>query len=934
MNRYLPPRSFRRALVISAVLGSWLPQLGATTLWIEGESAVSKKVRENPWYGAVRKDGLSGGAWVYSFAETATEPSEATWNFDVPKGGKYQLWLRIGSGGTGYTVQLDGGAATAFDMKEVKKQASAKGKDKPEPILRDERNVALDGLTDARFLSWLHALDVDLTAGKHTLRVVLGGEVGDKRFGGVDVICVTDEPFTPNGQFKPGEKNPNEVALDEKVMWTFTPKQDELSPSAVFDLRYLNEKVAGEKGFVRLSKDGMSFLRGDGQPIRFWGGTDYNQRDLDIDKLKEHAQFLAKRGVNIVRWHGHLPAETKRGEKSNLTDINEKELDQAFKLVAGMKTAGIYTALSPYWGSHTNIGDGWNLPNPGTGNLSGLVFFVPEVQAAYKGWLKELYTRKNPYTGIPLKDDPAVAIIQLQNEDSMLFWTMQGVKGEAAKLLRGQFVQWLTKKYGSLEKAREHWKNYAYKGDDWENKLPELFMTWDLTRDAMKEKGEQPGFRERRADSLQFIGETMYAFNKEIVRYLREDLGCKQLVNAGNWRSADPVVMDDVERWSYTPTEVLAKNHYFDCLHTGRTRGWQILPDNIHTDVSATRDPRTLPTNIRQAMGHPFFIGESLWVPPNRYESEGPMIVASQQALNGVDIFLWFGDGVPQWSQAVERGSLPKWSYATPMQLGQFPAAALLFRAGYVKEGTPAVIERRSLDMLWSGTLPLTAEGAAFDPNRDAGIMAADTKLTSSVDPLAFLTGPVLVEYGGNPAETKVADTSSLIDAAKKKVRSNTGEIEIAYGTGLYTINAPCAQAAIGFLGTNGDVTLGDVQIRCKNDHASIAVVSLDGKPIKESKKVLVQVGTFQRPKGWLEEKVKVTVKEQTMDAFRILSIGTPEWLIRNVEAQLSVRNPGLKKATLLDENGMRGAAVPCLSGQGALNLTLPPNTLYLVLEP
>ena len=32
-------------------------------------------------------------------------------------------------------------------------------------------------------------------------------------------------------------------------------------------------------------------------------------------------------------------------------------------------------------------------------------------------------------TGLPLAKDSSVAIIQLQNEDSMLFWTMQGIKG-------------------------------------------------------------------------------------------------------------------------------------------------------------------------------------------------------------------------------------------------------------------------------------------------------------------------------------------------------------------------------------------------------------------------------------------------------------------------------------------------------------------------
>jgi hypothetical protein len=49
-------------------------------------------------------------------------------------------------------------------------------------------------------------------------------------------------------------------------------------------------------------------------------------------------------------------------------------------------------------------------------------------------------------------------------------------------------------------------------------------------------------------------------------------------------------------------------------------------------------------------------------------------------------------------------------------------------------------------------------------------------------------------------------------------------------------------------------VTLPDVTLRCTNDYASIAVVSLDNQPIKSSGKLLVQVGTVARPTGWQDK--------------------------------------------------------------------------------
>lgn len=661
------------------------------------------------------------------------------------------------------------------------------------------------------------------------------------------------------------------------------------------------------------------------------------------EDLRHHAQFLAKRGVNIVRWHGHLPAqlgreEAKADKQAKLGDIDEEALDQAFRLVATMKDAGIYTILSPYWGSHTKIEAGWKLPDPQNDNLSALVFFVPEVQAAYQTWIKALYTRPNPYTGIPLKDEPAVAIIQLQNEDSMLFWTMQRVHGEAELILRRRFAKWLERKYGSLEKARAAWKDYHYtfpqSVDKWNEGLPGLFIVWEFTRDALQKKGDEPGFRQRRADQLQFFTEVMYDFNREMARYLREDLGCRQLVNAGNWKTCDPILVEDAERYSYTANEVLGKNHYFSSLHTGRTRGWQVKEDHIFTNESATRNPRALPTCIKQVVGHPFIIPESLWVPPNQYECEGPIMVASQQCLNGVDAFFWFANGAVEWNPAVRAGSLTKWTYATPMQLGQFPAAALMFRQGYVRAGDPVVVERRSLQSLWQGASPLVAENAAYDPNRDAGNLAPEVKLLSAVDPLVFLVGPVQVEYDADPAKTTVTDYAPLIDRQRQVVRSNTGEIQIDYGRGLYTVAAPRAQAAVGFLGAAGQIDLGDVRIRCRNDHAAIAAVSLDGKPLAESAKVLIQSGTFQRPTGWKVEKIQLTLENGPTEAFRIMEYGEEPWRIRKIEAEISVNNGTLKKAIPLDPNGLPLPTIRVTRQQGWITATLPPDALYLVLTP
>jgi hypothetical protein len=193
-----------------------------------------------------------------------------------------------------------------------------------------------------------------------------------------------------------------------------------------------------------------------------------------------------------------------------------------------------------------------------------------------------------------------------------------------------------------------------------------------------------------------------------------------------------------------------------------------------------------------------------------------------------------------------------KWNIATPMQLGQFPAAALLFRQGHLKKGQPVVHEERSLEDLWQRRSPLIVEEGGWDPNRDTGNLPPRSAVKTGADPMAFLVGPVEVVLGGDPAKSRVTDLKPYHDTEKKVVVSNTGEIRLNYGAGLCVINAPKAQGATGFFSKAGSaIPLSDVTLQCGNEYASAAVVSMDNQPIKSSKKLLVQVGTIARPTGW-----------------------------------------------------------------------------------
>ena len=356
----------------------------------------------------------------------------------------------------------------------------------------------------------------------------------------------------------------------------------------------------------------------------------------------------------------------------------------------------------------------------------------------------------------------------------------------------------------------------------------------------------------------------------------------------------------DAEYWADSANEVIGRNFYTGGYHKGVNDGWQILPNHYYTDVSMIREPVDLPTSVKRPMGHPFILPEMLWTPPDLYESEGPLMVAAQTALAGPEISVWFGIN-NLWCD----NAWFKWVGNTPVILGQFPAAAMIFRQGLVEAGEPAVVEHRRLEDLWQRRTPIISEKSGWDPNRDTGNIALTSSVKTAIDPLAYLVGAVRVVYGSDPAKTEVVDLAKYIDRKNKTVRSITGQIETDYGRGIYRVNSPKAQAVAGFLRDAGPQHLADVDIACRNRYATIAVVPLDGRPIQQSGKVLVQVGTVCRPTGWTAVPTRARINGKQTDCFRVLSGGNLPLQVENTDATVTVANTSLVKAVLLDANGM-----------------------------
>ena len=879
----------------------------------------------------VQASRLSGGVWLTSFR--AEQEFFLEYSVHVDQGGTYTLWSRNfampgGGGGTRTPYRW------RFDDKEWTEQAKGSG---------DAVNMVKP--IPKTTLKWIRLSKVELEAGTHRFRV----EVTDPAAAaGFDCFVLSRVPFVPNGTLKPGTK----LGLAEDGKWAFEPDQDFYKDSALVDLRGLNEEVAGQNGYVRRSPEGDGFVLGDGTPARFWS-VEYHPAP-GLQGAREQARFLAKRGVNAVRFFKSMEVSDPEGTGH---EINEELRDALWRTVAAMREQGIYTMITPFWLYNDTVvykswgWENWQMPNRGKFKRpNGSIFIDSDYQDAYKAWMRKIMLPPNPYTGIPLAKDPSIYCVQIQNEHSILWSWLWGSPSCVVEQLGRAFGSWAISRHGSLDKALQAWggekvtENNPAKGvvgDDFENGIAGLPPHhYALKEYWAKSKNATPGLNKRYSDFLEFFAEYMRDFHDDMEEFFRDELGYRGLVSANNWRGQGPN-LTDLEQYTYTANQVMDYHKYFSYPVTNpenpRAAGYLVSDGDKYVDRSAFYVPIAFCTSNKMLAGYPTMVSEGSWLAPLSYRSEAPLVIASYGSLIGLDMFDHFawGGSTLNWDTMVSKFGL-----GTPCYVGQFPANALIYRLGYVREADePAILETRSYGEMYDRKHPIISRPSVRDPNR-AAEESEETDEGGTVSQTAFAVGPVLVRFDEKAAEPRVVDLEEYVDEEAKTITTITGEMEVDYGQALFRLNAPQAQAVSGYLDRAGEFRLDDVTIHSQDHYATVAVVSMDRKPIKASGRLLVQVGTRCRPYNWQDkEGVMVEPRKKNkkyggaQEGKQIISQGQMPWNVVKADLRVEVRNPSLTKATVCDANGYPVKQLAVEKAGDGIMFRFPEDALYVVLQ-
>lgn len=705
------------------------------------------------------------------------------------------------------------------------------------------------------------------------------------------------------------------AAANVEGWFPFDPKPDPFTESPI-DLRFLNEKFAGEHGFIA-AKGGHFVHSANGQPVRFWAVNGPSREGGDRAELRRTGRLLAKYGVNMVRKHGAV--FNKDGE------LNPAAVKQTIALIEEMKSEGIYTHLSiyfPLWFT-PRADHPWLEGYDGKSHPFAALMFNPRFQEKYREWWKAILTTPSETTGKALIEEPALFGVEVQNEDSLFFWTFdaKNIPDPQLRILEKMFGDWLVMKHGSLDAAFAAWKNLKVTRDSPIEGRVGFRPLWNIANEKTA----------RDQDTAAFLFEVQSKFYKDTVAFLRK-LGFKGLITPSNWSTASPEVFGPLEKLSYTTGDFIDRHGYFECNHKGENAAWSIRDGHTYSDRSALRFDASDPTKPRQFVhpvmdphydGKPSMISETTFCRPNRFRSEAPLYFAAYGALQDSDCIVHFAFDGNRWAVKPNFWMQP-WTLMTPAMVGQFPAAALIYRRGLVAPGRVlAEIKLNKADLLSLKGTPLPQD-AALDELRLADVpKGTEVEPGQRIDPLIHYAGQVAVSFVDEPSSTKVTDLAPLVNHGKKTITSTTDELKLDYDKGILTINAARAQGVSGALKLAGVVDLKDLSVSSELGLGHIIAVALDDQPLAQSSRILLQVMSEEQETNHKTEPVSLAVK-------RIVNLGTDPWQMRELNGTVRLKRADATqlKVTALDFNGY-----PAGPAGTAQEIKLQPTTVYYLIS-
>ena len=681
-----------------------------------------------------------------------------------------------------------------------------------------------------------------------------------------------------------------------------------------------NDKPAGAKGWIRMEKDKL-VLEKTNEEIKLWGTNPLKvEGDCDENYLRTSAALMAKYGMNVARFHAFTKPH-REGLWAHMLRILDPQdglkfheghlglLDYGF---AQMKANGIYTKFSVNYGWYPTDACWKRMINAEDAKalLDNQSFYhkhalMPDVQEMLIQCHVNLLNHVNPHTGLRYADDPALAILELQNEEN-IFLGMRDHERQLAKapaykkLFYKKFADWLKALYGTREELAKAWGDALRAEDSLEEANLSPFPAW-MPPDA------KPSLRY--ADQVHFLYSVQLDFYQRWEKAVRAT-GYKGMLVGSCWQAVDWV------------------GHLYNVL-SDRAVG---IIDRHNYNTINLRAPGLglMSAGFQNVIDRPFSFSE--WSGGSR---PGERLDVSQVALYGMGLQGWDASMQFAWGYP---GMMPNASTGVNSAnnefpiLAQFPALSRMVIRKDVAEGGIVGNRRISVPALQkSGDVGFTEQFSLLGGANNKSFNAA-------VPSAALAAGRVVMEFVDGSVEKPVIDESSpFIDKAAKVVRANNKQLEWHYGPGFVRFDTA---ASLGYVGQAGGRTLefGRAKLKPKTPMASVYFTANGpGETLANAKSILVT--TVARGVN----------SPDVIDELSATALHSPVWnappekhgtlVVEPVELEVEWKGAPIKRIVALDHGGSLTdpvKTIPFEKKGGAVRFTLDGKTtkaFYYLIE-
>lgn len=718
--------------------------------------------------------------------------------------------------------------------------------------------------------------------------------------------------------------------LDSDRWPAFVLPWDDSTPGAT-DMSFLLEKPAGAHGFVHVG--GGHLTTGNGRRWRIWGvNITFGDPIPGLSEAPLLARRLAKFGVNCIRLHhmdrrwpnglillrlGSDPDPAQLGRDAEPTRALDPEaLARLDYFVYCCREQGIYTDLNLNVSRLFSAADGVKQAQ-WLGYAKALTYFDPQLIRLQKEYAAQLLDHVNPFTGHRYAEEPAVALVELVNENSILeSWTRGRLRGKQ----QTPFGTWgdIPPAYAvDLDRIWNKWLAQRYP------QRVDLVAAWagDLADDEDAARGSvrrlQPedfaaaSIARFRAEAGFFV-ELERRFFAEMAAFLRDEVGVRQPIlgtsdhNHG-WHGSLHVQNNSL-------LDVIDGHCYWQHPRYG-SGGYSQADWSISNTPMVDAPDHAAPVQLARSrvQGMPYIASEINEPFPNDYAAEFIPIVAAYGLLQDWDgvFFYSFGAGMRgNWQETAIPPFFPL--HNDPVKMPQVALGALVWLRGDVQPGHEMVAlhlpHDRVVDSL-RGPGPSDQYPFALPwlPGRMALVhqtAVADFEATTAQPPEGRLTFP---------AGRIVSDSGELV------------WVEAAQG-GHVLIDTPRYQAVVG---RRGRYEVGNLLVELTTPFAALQIASLDGSPIAESARLLLVTGGRVANTGmrWTD------ASRRTLGA----AWGSGPARLEPVLGTLALQGlDGVRSASLqpLDPRGQpQEVGISFAAGEQGLSVALPGSTAWYMIE-